>query len=546
MLEDTLAPGAMVAGRYRVEEEIAEGGMGAVFGVRNVETGEGLALKIIRPRLAKTETLVERFRREARILDALDHPNIVRLRDAGLLDDGAVFVAMERLAGETLLERLKRQGSLDPTALLAVVREIASALDAVAGSGVVHRDLKPSNVFVTVDGCVKLLDFGVARAVELERLTITGHAIGTPSYMAPEQLSGGEVDARTDVYSLGVIAYAALAGRLPYPGRGMADAARIRSGDHEHLSRACPALPAALASAVERAMAVRPDERFTSAGVFVAAFERALVGAGRLSMPTEPVAIELPPTRTGLTVTTDVATTLPYARRPVAAPRAARSRRGFWIGMGVVGVAVPVIAGAILLFAVGGRRPSAEPAPVQERVLVAPVPAREPPAAVDSTPAAPAMVHVDSRPSSIRARHEDGSELGLTPLDLPRPTDPDGYEIRAHRPGTRGGSRSHPPDDTRRARARRTGEGCTAPRRHRPATRRRARSLGELTADGDGHRARGSASAQIHTIKPTDGATTRPSCANEPSSVWRPLVMVASPLAPTRPTVISPAIQNRS
>jgi eukaryotic-like serine/threonine-protein kinase len=214
--------GKVLDGRFQVRGTLGAGGMAEVFRVVDGRSGRELALKVLRREVAADPEAVERMRREAELLASIDHPAIVSVEASGTLPDGRVYLAMELLEGETLGQRMRR-GPMAPVDLAPVVAGVASGLAAAHGRGVVHRDLKPDNIFLcpgSEDGepRVKILDFGVSKVFGYERLTRTGQILGTPRYMAPEQLTAErDLDARVDVYALGVILYEALAGQPPIP-----------------------------------------------------------------------------------------------------------------------------------------------------------------------------------------------------------------------------------------------------------------------------------------------------------------------------------------
>lgn len=277
-------PGERIAGRYFVVGKLAAGGMGLVLAARDeAEGGRAVALKLLHPELASDPEMQRRFRREAAVLRALDHPSVVRVLDLGSDERGRLFTVMELLEGETLLARLERCGRLPLAEVVALARGIGAALDAVHAHGVLHGDLKPANVFLlgaedaSVQGegsCrIKLVDFGTSKVHGLERLTRTGELVGTPIFMAPELLTGdGAIDARIDVYAFGVLLYEALAATPPFterhPGKLLF---QIVMGQGVPLATHRPDLPAHVLGAVARAMSAKKDDRFKSAGELVAA-----------------------------------------------------------------------------------------------------------------------------------------------------------------------------------------------------------------------------------------------------------------------------------
>lgn len=255
-----------------MEQLLGTGASGAVFAARDLNTQTPVALKLLRPELAEDVGLRARFRREAGVLQHLSHPAIVAVLGSGeapLGPGGAPlpFLVMERLTGLTLRASLA-SGPSSPSEVLAWLLPVASALGAVHEQGVLHGDIKPDNVFLTASG-PKLVDFGSAKVHGFPRLTATGELAGTPHYMAPEVISGERtLDARADVYALGVTVFEALAGRTPFttrhPGRLITE---IMSGTLPSLAALRPEL-AALEPVVARAMSRRAEERFESADGF--------------------------------------------------------------------------------------------------------------------------------------------------------------------------------------------------------------------------------------------------------------------------------------
>jgi serine/threonine protein kinase len=250
--------------------------MGVVFEAVDEEAGHPVAIKVLHPELSPDAAVRRRFRRESQVLRNLDHPSIVRQHDVGEDGHGRLYLVMELLAGETLRARFEREAPLSARALLPFVEGIAAGLSAAHAQGFIHGDLTPANVFLTPDGGVKLLDFGLSKVLGLERLTRTGEVIGTPAYLAPELLTGkGDVDQRIDTYALGVLLYQGLAGRPPFvgrhPGKLMMD---VVMGDAPRLTDLV-AVPAAVASVVARAMHRKASERFGSAAALLEAFREA-------------------------------------------------------------------------------------------------------------------------------------------------------------------------------------------------------------------------------------------------------------------------------
>ncbi|MCC6558245.1 MAG: serine/threonine protein kinase, partial [Polyangiaceae bacterium] len=278
-----MRPGEIVVGRFEVERQVAEGGMGTVHRARDLLCGGAVALKILR---GEGGAAAARMLREAELLLSLEDPGIVRHIAHGVVGAGGaerVYLAMEWLEGEDLEQRLRR-ARLSPAESVALARRVAAALDAAHRRGVVHRDIKPSNLFLVGGdvGRVKILDFGVARQTRvLFATTGAGALLGTPGYMAPEQARGEpDVDARADVFSLGCVLYECLAGRPPFLGEHvMAVLAKILLEDPPRLRELCPGAPRALEALVARMLAKDPALRPSDARAAAEALE-ALDGAG--------------------------------------------------------------------------------------------------------------------------------------------------------------------------------------------------------------------------------------------------------------------------
>jgi serine/threonine-protein kinase len=268
-----LTVGQTVLGRYHVKKELGRGGMGAVYLADDSKLGELVALKVISSiHAGDPDEARERFRREVQAARRVTHANVVRIHDLG--EDGPLmFLSMEYVDGETLHARVKRGGPLPVGQAREVLGEVAAGVAAAHAVGVVHRDLKPQNVLLGGGGrIVKVIDFGLAKATFQPGSTATGIILGTPEYMAPEQIRGGNCDARTDVYALGATAYYALCGRPPFAGDtpiaiGFAQVHEQPSPPREHR----PEVPQALESAVMRALAKDPKARFADASDFRAA-----------------------------------------------------------------------------------------------------------------------------------------------------------------------------------------------------------------------------------------------------------------------------------
>jgi serine/threonine-protein kinase len=256
----------VIADRYELEELVGTGGMSSVFRAHDTLLERRVALKLLHEHFAEDEEQVERFKREARAVAQLSHPNIVTVIDRGERD-GRQFIVFEYVDGENLKELVIREGPLPVRRALEVALQVAEALAFAHNHGLVHRDVKPQNVLLPSGGGAKVTDFGIARSLDVEGLSRTGSVVGTSHYIAPEQAHGAAVDARTDVYSLGAVLFELLTGEVPFPGESFVAVAlrHVREpppSTRERRSEVSPRLDAAVA----RAMAKSPDERFQSMG----------------------------------------------------------------------------------------------------------------------------------------------------------------------------------------------------------------------------------------------------------------------------------------
>jgi class 3 adenylate cyclase/Tol biopolymer transport system component/tRNA A-37 threonylcarbamoyl transferase component Bud32 len=273
----TLEPGTRL-GRYRIESPVGRGGMGAVYLATDTQLERRVALKVLSPELADDARFRDRFITESRIAASLDHPNIVPLYEAGDID-GQLFIAMRYIDGHDLSDVLSERGPLPIALVMRIVSAIAAALDAAHAKGLVHRDVKPGNVLLTGSDespHVYLTDFGLTKRLGDASMSAAGQIVGSIGYVAPEQVEGRPVDARTDVYSLGCLAYEILSGAQPF--RRESEMAVLMAHVQDpppSLLTLRPELPEALDAAVSRAMAKDPAARFATAGEFAAAFSEA-------------------------------------------------------------------------------------------------------------------------------------------------------------------------------------------------------------------------------------------------------------------------------
>jgi serine/threonine-protein kinase len=263
---ETVAPGRVLGGRYRLDHELARGGMATVWVAEDPLLSRRVAVKILHPELAVNDSLRTRFRHEAVAAAKLSHPAIVATYDTGD-DEGTAYIVMQLVEGPTLRRMLDARGALPVGEAADIASQVAEALDHAHRHGLVHRDIKPANVLIPPDGQVKVTDFGIAKAAGDEDLTSTGAVIGTARYLAPEQVNGNAVDGRADVYALGLILYEMLTGTLPFSGDSEIATAMMRLTKVPDPVRSVrPEVPPMLDAVVNRSLARDPEHRFPSAG----------------------------------------------------------------------------------------------------------------------------------------------------------------------------------------------------------------------------------------------------------------------------------------
>jgi eukaryotic-like serine/threonine-protein kinase len=280
--------GQLLAGRYELQDLAGTGGMSSVYKARDAVLERTVAIKILHDHYADDPEYVERFRREARALAQLNHPNIVTVIDRGEFE-GRQFIVFEHVDGETLKSLVEREGALPIDQAISLVHQVARGLAFAHEHGVVHRDVKPHNVLIDEDGVAKVTDFGIARSIDpSDGLTETGTLLGTSEYIAPEQASGQRVDERSDQYSLGTVLFELLTGEPPYSGETFVAIAmkHVREPVPSARKRR-PDVSPRLDAIVGRAMSKRPEARFPSTEAMMAALE-----AERAGTPAPPAEVE--------------------------------------------------------------------------------------------------------------------------------------------------------------------------------------------------------------------------------------------------------------
>src|SRR3954452_17779752 len=260
-LQSTLI-GTVLSGRYKLDSKLGSGGMSTVYLARDETLERWVAVKLMHREMSDQPDQLERFRREARSVAQVSHPNVVSVIDAGE-DGGYPYIVFEYVEGETLKARINRVGALDVQEALAYAIEVARGLTVAHARRMVHRDIKPQNVLIDAEGRAKLTDFGISRQLEQDGMTATGRVLGTTDYVAPEQAMGHPVDQRSDVYSLGVVLYEMLAGQVPFSADSQVGVAMKHVNEElPDVQQRRPELSAAAAMVVERATAKDPAERY--------------------------------------------------------------------------------------------------------------------------------------------------------------------------------------------------------------------------------------------------------------------------------------------
>jgi hypothetical protein len=283
--------GRRLGDRYRIEAMVASGGMAEVWRATDEVLGRPVAVKVLHDRLARDRDVMARFRREAVAAARLSHPAVVRVFDTGDEED-LHYIVLELSEGRTLQDVIDADAPLRPSEAVAIIRTVLQGLAHAHRGGVVHRDVKPSNVLLDGNGLVKVTDFGIAKASFADDLTTTGNMMGTAKYLAPEQVEGGPIDARADLYAAGIVLYELLTGHPPFEAETNLAAATMRLTTEPRPPGALrPGIPRSLDQVVMRALARDPDRRYQSAEEMSTALERAMPGSGSADIPSAPEAV---------------------------------------------------------------------------------------------------------------------------------------------------------------------------------------------------------------------------------------------------------------
>ncbi len=332
---------SVLNGQFLVEQKIGSGGMGAVYRASQPAMNRLVAVKILHPKLTNRKDLVSRFRREARAMSHLSHPNTVKVFLYGELEDGSLYIVMEYLEGKNLNQLVRKEGPLPVERAVPVLTQVCGALQEAHSQGIIHRDLKPENIFICNSGGLKdyakVLDFGLAKVTERElrpgsiMLTQEGMVFGTPEFMSPEQAQGKPLDARSDIYSLATILYEALTGKLPFDAKTPMEYIQLHvTKSPIPLDERVPGkrFPAGLGQVIAKALSKKPEDRYGSAMEFAEAL-RVFAPHARFSdiMPqnrtVEPTQVDPP------TVPNGRANPAPQAApQPAPMPAPAASQRG--------------------------------------------------------------------------------------------------------------------------------------------------------------------------------------------------------------------------
>ncbi|MCG8420401.1 MAG: protein kinase [Proteobacteria bacterium] len=424
-------------GEYHIVSKLGEGAFGTVYKAVQPLIGKEVAIKVLKRQFASNPEIVSRFIAEARAVNQIQHRHIVDIFSFGTLDDGRQYYVMSYLAGQTLKDLLANRGRLPVAVALPILRAVAEAVDAAHKSGIAHRDLKPENVFVTKDGDVKLLDFGVAKLMtgDSQHKTRTGAMIGTPQYMAPEQCSGREVDHRADIYAFGVMTFQLLTGRVPFTGRDIMDLLfKHYSQEPPSPSQTYSELPGSFDEPIlhmlKKQAADRPATLSEAIEAVASAAERANIEVPRptsrvavtlpAAPPTPDRALELEPTLASDSAMPQAsASTIMGAESHAAARPGKRRKSAVAIAAGVLAVAAVVAFG---FFGIGDQTDTI-PAEAPPSTVTAP-------AAIEtSNPVKPSAPTIGQRPTPAALGKATKTDVAPATVEIEIQGTPDGTTV---------------------------------------------------------------------------------------------------------------------
>ncbi len=423
--------GSIVADRYHIMKKLGEGGMGQVYLAEHVKMGRKSALKVMHPGMKADVDAISRFNREASNASRIAHPNVAAVYDFGETPDGIIYLAMEFVDGSPLKTVIEQQGALPPKRAAEIVRQTAEALAVAHDMGIVHRDLKPDNIMLarTRDGgdLVKVVDFGIAKAAgnEAQQVTKTGLVVGTPEYMSPEQLAGDKLDGRSDIYSLGLVAFNMLTGKLPFPGESAQESMIMRLTDKpKALMDMKPEVswPADVQAVMDKALERDVTLRYQNATEFGRALCRVVdrmpetqameLGTAVMNVPATHVS---PSPNVPAHATVPMPT--PVSTAPVTQATAPASKRSMvpWIAGGATVVMAGIAAFLMMKPAAAGERPGASDSIAT--IVRAAQSAATPPAVTQSGASTPGKQTADEAPIDIHktlARFENVAKTDET------------------------------------------------------------------------------------------------------------------------------------
>ncbi|MCJ7856799.1 protein kinase [Lachnospiraceae bacterium NSJ-143] len=287
-----LSAGTVLSGRYEIHEKIGTGGMAVVYRARDLKLERNVTVKVLKEEFTHEEDFKSRFTTEARSAARLSHPNIVNVYDVGE-DNGIYYIVMEYIHGDTLKKVIRENAPLDEVVTLSIAIQMAAALANAHKNGVVHRDIKPENILISVDGTIKITDFGIARAADVSTVTMTTNAVGSVYYFSPEQARGGYVDEKSDIYSIGITMYEMLTGHVPFDGNNsVAIALKHLNSEMPDIRQFNPDVSDAIISIIKKASAKKKDDRYNSSDDLLSDLKLALAEKTSLKKNADSVSAE--------------------------------------------------------------------------------------------------------------------------------------------------------------------------------------------------------------------------------------------------------------